>query len=345
MRRLGASCDWSRERFTLDDGLSAAVRKVFVSLYKKNLIYRDRRLVNWDPVMQTAVSDLEVVQEEVEGAYWHFAYPLEDGSGEIVVATTRPETMLADTAVAVHPDDPRYKGLIGRCVRLPIVGRPIPIIADDYADPEKGSGAVKITPAHDFNDFKVGQRHSCRPSPCSTPPAAWARPRRWPIAGWIARRPAPRWSPSSSGLAYCAASTRSATPSLMGSVPAPSSSRASTDQWFADAKTLADPAIAAVETGRTVFEPEHWRKTFFEWMRNIEPWCISRQLWWGHRIPAWYGPDGTASSSRRTRGQRRRRRWSTMAAPNLFGRTKMSSTPGFPAPYGRSLLWVGPNKL
>src|SRR5579864_5923322 len=159
LRRLGASCDWARERFTLDEGLSAAVRKVFVALYKQKLIYRDKRLVNWDPQFQTAISDLEVEQREVDGHFWHFAYPLEDGSGEIVVATTRPETMLADTAVAVHPSDERYKALIGKCVRLPIVGRPIPIIADDYADPEKGSGAVKITPAHDFNDFKVGQRH------------------------------------------------------------------------------------------------------------------------------------------------------------------------------------------
>ncbi len=159
LRRLGASCDWSRERFTLDEGLSAAVRKVFVTLHRQKLIYRDKRLVNWDPHFQTAISDLEVEQREVDGHYWHFAYPLEDGSGEIVVATTRPETMLGDTAVAVHPGDERYTALIGKCVRLPIVGRPIPIIADDYADPEKGSGAVKITPAHDFNDFQVGQRH------------------------------------------------------------------------------------------------------------------------------------------------------------------------------------------
>src|SRR5579863_1737861 len=159
LRRLGASCDWGRERFTLDDGLSAAVRKVFVALYKQQLIYRDKRLVNWDPQFQTAISDLEVEQKEVDGHFWHFAYPLEDGSGEIVVATTRPETMLGDTAVAVHSADERYAHLVGKCVRLPIVGRPIPIIADDYADPEKRSGAVKITPAHDFNDFRVGQRH------------------------------------------------------------------------------------------------------------------------------------------------------------------------------------------
>src|SRR6201999_1855220 len=159
LRRLGASCDWSRERFTLDEGLSEAVRKVFVTLHKQGLIYRDKRLVNWDPQFQTAISDLEVEQREVDGAFYHFAYPLEDGSGEIVVATTRPETMLGGTAVAVHPDDERYQGLIGKCVRLPIVGRPIPIVADEYADPEKGSGAVKITPAHDFNDFQVGKRH------------------------------------------------------------------------------------------------------------------------------------------------------------------------------------------
>ncbi len=292
LRRLGASCDWSREHFTLDEGLSAAVRKVFVALYKKKLIYRDKRLVNWDPVMQTAVSDLEVVQEEIEGTYWHFAYPLEDGSGEIVVATTRPETMLADTAVAVHPDDPRYKALIGRCVRLPIVGRPIPIIADDYADPEKGSGAVKITPAHDFNDFKVGQRHQL---PAITVlDAAGRMGEAAPAAYRGLDRSEARAKVVAEferlGLLRGVEKVRHAVPhgERSGAVIEPRI----TDQWFADAKTLAEPAIAAVEMGRTVFEPEHWRKTFFEWMRNIEPWCISRQLWWGHRIPAWYGPDG-----------------------------------------------------
>ncbi len=292
LRRLGASCDWSRERFTLDEGLSEAVRKVFVALYKKNLIYRDKRLVNWDPVMQTAVSDLEVEQREVQGNYWHFAYPLEDGSGEIVVATSRPETMLADTAVAVHPGDPRYKALIGRCVRLPIVGRPVPIIADDYADPEKGSGAVKITPAHDFNDFRVGQRHQL---PMITVMDASGRMNE---AAPAAYRGLDRSQARAKvvaefealGLLRGIEKVRHAVPhgERSGAVIEPRL----TDQWFADAKTLAEPAIAAVENGLTVFEPSHWRKTFFEWMRNVEPWCVSRQLWWGHRIPAWYGPDG-----------------------------------------------------
>jgi valyl-tRNA synthetase len=292
LRRLGASCDWSRERFTLDEGLSAAVRKVFVTLHRQKLIYRDKRLVNWDPQLQTAISDLEVEQREVDGFYWRLAYPLEDGSGEIVVATTRPETMLGDTAVAVHPADPRYAGLIGKCVRLPIVGRPIPIIADDYADPEKGSGAVKITPAHDFNDFKVGQRHSlpminildAQGRIGDAAPPAWRgldrfEARKRVVAEFEAL-----------GLLRGVDPTRHAVPhgDRSGAVVEPWL----TDQWYVDAKALAAPAIAAVERGDTVFEPRHWEKTYFEWMRNIEPWCVSRQLWWGHRIPAWYGPDG-----------------------------------------------------
>ena len=292
LRRLGASCDWSRERFTLDDGLSAAVRKVFVTLHRQKLIYRDKRLVNWDPHFQTAISDLEVEQREVEGHYWHLAYPLEDGSGEIVVATTRPETMLGDTAVAVHPSDERYQALIGRCVRLPIVGRSIPIIADDYADPEKGSGAVKITPAHDFNDFRVGQRHrlpminilDAAAQINDNAPVAYRgldrfEARKQVVAEFEAL-----------GLLRGVETTRHAVPhgDRSGVVVEPWL----TDQWYVDAKTLAAPAIAAVERGETVFEPRHWEKTYFEWMRNIEPWCVSRQLWWGHRIPAWYGPDG-----------------------------------------------------
>ena len=293
LRRLGASCDWSRERFTLDEGLSAAVRRVFVTLHKQKLIYRDKRLVNWDPHFQTAISDLEVEQREVEGQFWHFAYPLEDGSGEIVVATTRPETMLGDTAVAVHPSDERYKGLIGKCVRLPIVGRPIPVIADDYADPEKGSGAVKITPAHDFNDFRVGQRHHLPMINILDPfarmndegPVGLSRPR--PL-----RRAEEGCGRDRGALASCAALKRrvivSRTASGSGVVVEPYL----TDQWYVDAKVLAQPAIRALEQGATVFEPRNWEKTFFEWMRNIEPWCISRQLWWGHRIPAWFGPDG-----------------------------------------------------
>jgi valyl-tRNA synthetase len=292
LRRLGASCDWSRERFTLDEGLSNAVRKVFIALYRQKLIYRDKRLVNWDPHFQTAISDLEVEQREVDGSFWHFAYPLEDGSGEIVVATTRPETMLADTAVAVHPDDDRYKALIGKCVRLPIVGRPIPIIADAYADPEKGSGAVKITPAHDFNDFQVGQRHSLPMINVLDPfarmndnaPAAYRGLDR------LAARAKVVEAFEALGLLRGVETTRHAVPhgERSGVVVEPYL----TDQWYVDAKTLAGPAIAAVEDGRTVLMPRHWEKTFFEWMRNIEPWCISRQIWWGHRIPAWYGPDG-----------------------------------------------------
>ncbi|MFN3514146.1 MAG: valine--tRNA ligase [Phenylobacterium sp.] len=292
LRRLGASCDWSRERFTLDEGLSAAVRKVFVALHKQGLIYRDKRLVNWDPHFQTAISDIEVEQREVDGHYWHFAYPLEDGSGEIVVATTRPETMLGDTAVAVHPDDERYKHLIGKAVRLPIVNRPVPIIADDYADPEKGSGAVKITPAHDFNDHQVGKRHNLPLINIFTEDAKInaAAPREYQGLDRFAARKKVVEAFEALGLLRGIEKTRHMVPhgDRSGVVVEPYL----TDQWYVDAKVLAQPAIKAVEEGRTVFEPRHWEKTYFEWMRNIEPWCISRQLWWGHRIPAWYGPDG-----------------------------------------------------
>ena len=292
LRRLGASCDWSRERFTLDQGLSDAVRKVFVQLYKEGLIYRDKRLVNWDPHFQTAISDIEVEQREVDGAYWHFAYPLEDGSGEIVVATTRPETMLGDTAVAVHPDDERYKHLVGKAVRLPIVNRPIPIIADEYPDPEKGSGAVKITPAHDFNDFQVGKRHNL---PVINVFDDFARinenapPEYRGLDRFEARKKVVETF-EALGLLREIEKTRHVVPhgDRSGAVVEPYL----TDQWYVDAKTLAAPAIKAVEDGQTVFEPRNWEKTYFEWMRNIQPWCISRQLWWGHRIPAWYGPDG-----------------------------------------------------
>ena len=292
LRRLGASCDWSRERFTLDEGLSAAVRKVFVTLHKQKLIYRDKRLVNWDPALQTAISDLEVEQKEVDGHFWHFAYPLEDGSGEIVVATTRPETMLGDTAVAVHPTDERYKHLIGKAVRLPIVGRPIPIIADEYADPEKGSGAVKITPAHDFNDFQVGKRHNLPQINILTPDAKINEngPRDYQGLDRFEARKKVIAAFEELGLLREVEKTRHAVPhgDRSGVVVEPYL----TDQWYVDAKTLAGPAIKAVEEGRTVLEPKTWEKTYYEWMRNIEPWCVSRQLWWGHRIPAWYGPEG-----------------------------------------------------
>ncbi|HWA63916.1 MAG TPA: valine--tRNA ligase [Caulobacteraceae bacterium] len=292
LRRLGASCDWSRERFTLDEGLSAAVRKVFVRLYKEKLIYRDKRLVNWDPQFQTAISDLEVEQKEVDGHFWHFAYPLDDGSGEIVVAATRPETMLGDTAVAVHPKDERYKTLVGRSVRLPIVGRPIPIITDEYADPEKGSGAVKITPAHDFNDFQVGKRNSL-PMINIFDTTAHLNENVPPEYRGLDRFEARKKVVEEFerlGLLRGIEKTRHAVPhgDRSGVVVEPYL----TDQWYVDAKVLAAPAIKAVEEGRTVFEPRNWEKTYFEWMRNIEPWCISRQLWWGHRIPAWWGPDG-----------------------------------------------------
>ncbi|HEY5409661.1 MAG TPA: valine--tRNA ligase [Caulobacteraceae bacterium] len=316
LRRLGASCDWSHERFTLDEGLSAAVRKVFVTLHKQGLIYRDKRLVNWDPELQTAISDLEVEQREVDGHFWNLAYPLADGPvngiGEIVVATTRPETMLGDTAVAVHPGDERYKALVGKLVAHPITGRRIPIIADDYADPEKGSGAVKITPAHDFNDFKVGQRHGLALINILDDRARiLARPEHWRRDGDGAyeREAAAEVTPLGLGgvdrfqaraaivaeierleLLRGIEKTRHVVPhgDRSGVVVEPFL----TDQWYVDAKTLAQPAIKAVEQGDTVFIPKNWEKTYFEWLRNIEPWCISRQLWWGHRIPAWYGPDG-----------------------------------------------------
>ncbi len=296
LRRLGASCDWSRERFTLDEGLSAAVRKVFVQLHKQGLIYRDKRLVNWDPQFQSAISDIEVEQREVDGAYWHFAYPLADGPvdgvSEIVVATTRPETMLGDTAVAVHPDDERYKALVGKMVRLPIVGRLIPIVADAYADPEKGSGAVKITPAHDFNDYQVGKRHNLPLVNILDPFARLNEEVPEAYRGldrFVARKRVVA-EMEALGLLRQIEKTRHVVPhgDRSGVVIEPYL----TDQWYVDAKTLAQPAIKAVEEGATVFEPKAWEKTYFEWLRNIEPWCISRQLWWGHRIPAWYGPDG-----------------------------------------------------
>ena len=294
LRRLGASCDWSRERFTLDEGLSAAVRKVFVELYGKGLIYRDKRLVNWDPHFQTAISDLEVETREVQGKMWHFAYPLEgepiDGVSEIVIATTRPETMLGDGAVAVHPDDPRYTKFVGRMVRLPIADRLIPIIADGYPDPEKGSGAVKITGAHDFNDFEVAKRHGLSMISIMDERARMTGPipERYQGVDRFAARKRVVEEIEALDLLREIEDRVIAQPhgDRSGVVIEPFL----TDQWYVDAKTLAQPAIAAVEDGRMVFEPRNWEKTYFEWMRNIEPWCISRQLWWGHRIPAWYGP-------------------------------------------------------
>ena len=345
LKRLGASCDWSRERFTMDEGLSRAVLKVFVRLHKDGLIYRDKRLVNWDPKFQTAISDLEVMQVEKRGSFkwerpaadaedpkpldlaalgklldrdasghlYYFDYPLEgavydaaDPATFIRIATTRPETMLGDTAIAVHPENEALKHLIGRAVMLPLVGRVIPIVGDDYADPEKGTGAVKITPAHDFNDFDVGRRHGLAVvnildaeagllladngaflAGASPDPAVMAlhgldrfEARKRVVALMAERGLVSRIEPTAHTVPHGDRSNVVIEPWL-------------TDQWYVDAKTLARPAMAAVRSGKTRFVPENWEKTYFQWLENIEPWCVSRQLWWGHQIPAWYGPDGT----------------------------------------------------
>ena len=293
LRRLGASADWPRERFTLDEGLSAAVRRVFVTLYREGLIYRDKRLVNWDPVMHTVISDLEVENRETRGKLWHIKYPIEGEPGRfLVVATTRPETMLGDTGVAVHPDDERYADLVGKTVRLPLVGRLIPVVADPYADPEKGSGAVKITPAHDFNDFEVGRRHGLAAINIFARDAHLndAVPEQYRGLERFAARRAVVADLDAAGLLEKVEELVSMVPhhDRSGEIIEPWL----TDQWFCNAAELAKPAIEAVESGRTQFVPRQWENTFFEWMRNIQPWCISRQLWWGHQIPAWYGPDG-----------------------------------------------------
>ncbi|MDP6222743.1 MAG: valine--tRNA ligase [Candidatus Micropelagos thuwalensis] len=300
LRRLGASCDWSRERFTMDEGLSKAVLKVFVTLHQQGLIYKDKRLVNWDPKLLTAISDLEVVQKEVNSHLWHFNYPLEDGSGHITVATTRPETMLGDTGVAVHPDDERYADLVGKNVILPIVGRKIPIVADSYADPEQGSGAVKITPAHDFNDFEVGRRCNLNSINILDKTACIELNED----DFFDMESRDSWQ----GLERFEARKRVIDEitelGLLDKIEdnthmVPFGDRSDvviepwlTDQWYVDAATLAKPAIEAVKSGQTKFVPANWEKTYFDWMENIQPWCISRQLWWGHQIPAWYGPDG-----------------------------------------------------
>ena len=293
MRRLGASCDWGRERFTMDEGLSKAVRKVFVELYKQSLIYRDKRLVNWDPKLLTAISDLEVEQREVMGKMWYFKYPIEDRPGETVtIATTRPETMLGDVAIAVHPDDDRYTDLIGKTCVLPIVGRKIPIIADAYADPEKGSGAVKMTPAHDFNDFEVGRRHNLKMVNIFDADARLNDnvPEGYRGMGRDDAREKVIAEIEGLGLLEKVEENPMTIPygDRSGVVIEPWLM----DQWFVDAERLAGPAITAVEQGRTKFVPKQWENTYYEWMRNIQPWCISRQIWWGHQIPAWFGPDG-----------------------------------------------------
>ena len=294
LKRLGASVDWSRHKFTMDPELSRAVTEAFVRLHEEGLIYRGKRLVNWDPVLHTALSDLEVVTEEELGKLWHFRYPLADGAGELVVATTRPETMLGDTAVAVHPDDPRYAALVGREIALPLTGRRIPVIADDYVDPEFGSGCVKITPAHDFNDYEIGRRHGLEMinvleddgSLNDAVPAAYRGLDRFAARERVVA------DLDAQGLLSRVEDHRMFVPrgDRSGAVLEPYL----TDQWYVKIGPLAEPAIQAVEDGRVRFVPENWSKTYFEWMRNIQDWCISRQLWWGHRIPAWYDADGGA---------------------------------------------------
>ena len=316
LRRLGASCDFERERFTMDEGLSEAVIEVFVTLHQQGLIYRDKRLVNWDPKLLTAISDLEVEQIETNGNLWHFRYPIEGETYDpenpatyITVATTRPETMLGDSGVAVHPDDERYRGLVGCHAILPIVGRRIPIVADEYSDPEKGTGAVKITPAHDFNDFDVGKRHDLRQINVLTTEArinindnedflegVEATPARQGVWDQLhgldrfeARKLIVQIMEEGGFLAKVEPHRHTVPHGDRGGVPI---EPFLTDQWYVNAAELAKPAIASVREGRTNFVPKNWEKTYFDWMENIQPWCISRQLWWGHQIPAWYGPDG-----------------------------------------------------
>src|SRR5690606_29100392 len=306
----------SRERFTMDEGLSEAVLEVFVTLYREGLIYKDKRLVNWDPRFLTAISDLEVEQVELDGNLWHFRYPVEgetydplNPASYITVATTRPETMLGDTGVAVHPDDERYAHLVGKHALLPIVGRRIRIVADEYSDPEKGTGAVKITPAHDFNDFEVGKRHGLRMVNVLNVDATInikdnddfledieVTPQREAVWDQLhgldrfeARKLVVQIMEEGGFLEKVEPHKHMVPHGDRGGVPI---EPYLTDQWYVDAKTLAKPAIASVREGRTNFVPKNWEKTYFAWMENIQPWCVSRQLWWGHRIPAWYGPDG-----------------------------------------------------
>ncbi|MEQ1615642.1 MAG: valine--tRNA ligase, partial [Hyphomicrobiaceae bacterium] len=299
LKRLGASCDWSRERFTMDEGLSKAVIEFFVALNDAGLMYKAKRLVNWDPKFQTAISDLEVEQKEIRGSLWHFRYPLkgvtydqENPATYIVIATTRPETLLGDTAVAVNPKDERYQHLIGSSVVLPLVGREIPIVGDDYSDPEKGSGAVKITPAHDFNDFDVGKRHKLEQINIldvfgclnDSVPAAYRGldrfvARKQIIADIEALGLLDKTEPHTHMVPHGDRSGVPVEPYL-------------TDQWYVNVKPLAERAIAAVRSGKTQMMPANREQDFYRWMENIEPWCVSRQLWWGHQIPAWYGPDG-----------------------------------------------------
>jgi len=308
MRRLGASVDWSRDRFTMDPGMSRAVQEAFVRLHEDGLIYRGKRLVNWDPVLKTALSDLEVQSVEEDGCLWHIRYPLADGGGELTVATTRPETMLGDTAVAVHPDDERFRQFVGRRIALPLSGREIPIVADAYVDPAFGSGCVKITPAHDFNDYEIGQRHGLPLVNVLTADAAIsdAAPERYRGLDRFEARKRIVADLEAAGLLAKIEAHRLLVPrgDRSGAVLEPWL----TDQWYVRIEPLAVPAVRAVEEGRIRFVPENWDRTYFEWMRNIKDWCISRQLWWGHRIPAWYAPDGTVHVGRSEEEVRKRHR-------------------------------------
>ena len=293
LRSLGSSPDWGREKFTMDPDLSKAVTRVFVKLYKEGLIYRDKRLVNWDPKLLTAISDLEVQQVETQGKLWHFKYPIEACNNEfITVATTRPETMLGDTGIAVNPDDPRYEKFVGRKAVLPLVGRLIPIVADEYSDMEKGSGAVKITPAHDFNDFEVGRRHELELINIFDEKAKLNKNVPEKFVGldrFEARKIIVAHMEELGFLSLVEETTHVVPHGDRSQVPL---EPWLTDQWYCNAKVLAQEPIKAVQDGRTKFVPKNWENTFFEWMKNIQPWCISRQLWWGHQIPAWFGPDG-----------------------------------------------------
>src|SRR5881392_1712603 len=296
LRRLGSSCDWAHERFTMDERYQRAVTHTFVELHKRGLIYRDKRLVNWDPKFQTAISDLEVETRDVQGKFYTLSYPLADGSGAIQVATTRPETMLADMAVAVHPEDERYREVIGKQIKHPITGRLIPIIADEHADPELGSGAVKITPGHDFNDFEVGRRAGIKAADMLNMFDAQA----YVVQTQDGTIPQELLGLSRDEARKAVVERLEAEGAIVGVedrvIPTPFGDRSGvviepwlTDQWYVDAATLAKPAIEAVRFGDIAVVPRTWEKTWFNWLENIQPWCVSRQLWWGHRIPAWYG--------------------------------------------------------
>ncbi|MBT4879346.1 MAG: valine--tRNA ligase [Alphaproteobacteria bacterium] len=298
LRRLGASADWPRERFTMDEGLSRAVRKAFVDLYKEKLIYRDKRLVNWDPKLQTAISDLEVEQRDEKGHLWYIRYPIVGEKNKfITIATTRPETLLGDTAIAVNPTDERYKNLVGKKALLPLVGREIPIVADEYSDPEKGSGAVKITPAHDFNDFEVGKRHQLEQINIFDEMAALNEnaPQKYQHLDRFQARTQILKDLEEQEFLVKTEKIAHAVPygERTGTIIEPRL----TDQWFMDTRGLADTAVKAVKDGKTKFVPQNFTQIYFQWLENIQPWCISRQLWWGHRIPIWYGPDGTTFSA------------------------------------------------